>query len=143
MSENSTKEQASPATLSRLSPVNNVDLPTASTTVKTDSAEAGAFDTSGPGIASEETGLKTPGETMDVDETIAGPPQDDWQEGSWVQMAPNHAMKPPSPDSSENNRPLNVSDALSYLDAVKRQFADRAHVYSKFLDIMKDFKNQA
>ena len=39
-------------------------------------------------------------------------------------------------------RPLNVGDALSYLDAVKRQFSESPTVYNKFLDIMKDFKNQ-
>ncbi|KAG7099673.1 hypothetical protein E1B28_001498 [Marasmius oreades] len=44
-----------------------------------------------------------------------------------------------SPDAG---RPLNVTDALSYLDAVKNQFQDRPEVYNKFLDIMKDFKSQ-
>ena len=39
-------------------------------------------------------------------------------------------------------RPLNVSDALSYLDSVKLQFAEQPEVYNKFLDIMKDFKSQ-
>ncbi|KAJ8473776.1 hypothetical protein ONZ51_g7657 [Trametes cubensis] len=39
-------------------------------------------------------------------------------------------------------RPLNVSDALSYLDQVKMQFSERPDVYNKFLDIMKDFKSQ-
>lgn len=39
-------------------------------------------------------------------------------------------------------RQLNVTDALSYLDAVKKQFEDRPDVYNRFLDIMKDFKSQ-
>jgi paired amphipathic helix protein Sin3a len=39
-------------------------------------------------------------------------------------------------------RPLNVTDALSYLDAVKVQFQDKPDVYNHFLDIMKDFKSQ-
>lgn len=39
-------------------------------------------------------------------------------------------------------RPLNVTDALSYLDAVKMQFQDQPDVYNHFLDIMKDFKSQ-
>jgi hypothetical protein len=39
-------------------------------------------------------------------------------------------------------RPLNVTDALSYLDAVKHQFSERPDVYNRFLDIMKDFKSQ-
>jgi paired amphipathic helix protein Sin3a len=47
-----------------------------------------------------------------------------------------------SPSAPEVNRPLNVTDALSYLDAVKVQFQDRPDVYNHFLDIMKDFKSQ-
>ena len=39
-------------------------------------------------------------------------------------------------------RPLNVKDALSYLDQVKIQFYNQADVYNNFLDIMKDFKSQ-
>lgn len=48
----------------------------------------------------------------------------------------------PAPDGS-NNRQLNVTDALSYLDAVKVQFTDQPDVYNHFLDIMKEFKSQA
>ncbi|KAF8167408.1 hypothetical protein B0H34DRAFT_644805 [Crassisporium funariophilum] len=44
--------------------------------------------------------------------------------------------------SPEMGRPLNVTDALSYLDAVKNQFHDNPDVYNQFLDIMKDFKSQ-
>lgn len=40
-------------------------------------------------------------------------------------------------------RPLNVKDALSYLEMVKVKFQDKAEVYNQFLDIMKDFKSQA
>ncbi|KAI0062716.1 hypothetical protein BV25DRAFT_1803353 [Artomyces pyxidatus] len=40
------------------------------------------------------------------------------------------------------DRQLNVTDALSYLDAVKVQFHSRPDVYNVFLDIMKDFKSQ-
>jgi hypothetical protein len=43
---------------------------------------------------------------------------------------------------SQHDRPLNVTDALSYLDAVKSRFHDRTDVYNRFLDIMKDFKTQ-
>ncbi|KAG2039287.1 hypothetical protein BDR03DRAFT_933269 [Suillus americanus] len=39
------------------------------------------------------------------------------------------------------DRPLNVTDALGYLDAVKVQFHDQPDVYNHFLDIMKDFKS--
>lgn len=44
--------------------------------------------------------------------------------------------------SPEMNRALNVTDALSYLDAVKVQFNEKPEVYNRFLDIMKDFKSQ-
>ena len=44
--------------------------------------------------------------------------------------------------SPEMSRPLNVTDALSYLDAVRNQFQDNPEVYNQFLDIMKDFKSQ-
>jgi paired amphipathic helix protein Sin3a len=37
---------------------------------------------------------------------------------------------------------VRFTDALSYLDEVKRQYADRPHIYNVFLDIMKDFKSQ-
>ncbi|KAG8818871.1 Transcriptional regulatory protein sin3 [Serendipita sp. 401] len=38
-------------------------------------------------------------------------------------------------------RPLNVTDAMRYLDSVKTRFHDRPEVYNRFLDIMKDFKS--
>jgi paired amphipathic helix protein Sin3a len=44
--------------------------------------------------------------------------------------------------SPEMGRALNVTDALSYLDAVKVQFNEKPEVYNRFLDIMKDFKSQ-
>jgi paired amphipathic helix protein Sin3a len=47
-----------------------------------------------------------------------------------------------SPAAGSNYRPLNVRDALSYLDQVKVQFQDQPDVYNRFLDIMKDFKSQ-
>ncbi|KAI6047849.1 hypothetical protein EDC04DRAFT_2886647 [Pisolithus marmoratus] len=50
---------------------------------------------------------------------------------------PCHPQKPADP-----SRPLNVTDALTYLDAVKIQFHDRPDVYNNFLDIMKDFKSE-
>ncbi|KAJ7205768.1 paired amphipathic helix, partial [Mycena pura] len=36
----------------------------------------------------------------------------------------------------------NVTDAFSYLDAVKVQFQDQPNVYNHFLDIMKEFRSQ-
>lgn len=44
--------------------------------------------------------------------------------------------------SMSSYRPLNVRDALSYLDQVKVQFESQPDVYNRFLDIMKEFKSQ-
>ncbi|CAO3666625.1 unnamed protein product [Rhizopus stolonifer] len=53
------------------------------------------------------------------------------------------STNPPSPSSNPGYRPLNVKDALSYLDQVKVKFSDQPEVYNRFLDIMKEFKSQA
>lgn len=47
-----------------------------------------------------------------------------------------------TPSQPEPVRPLNVKDALSYLDAVKMQFTDNVDIYNEFLEIMKEFKSQ-
>ncbi|WWC60485.1 uncharacterized protein I303_103058 [Kwoniella dejecticola CBS 10117] len=44
--------------------------------------------------------------------------------------------------SAPSYRPLNVRDALSYLDQVKIQFNNQPDVYNRFLDVMKEFKGQ-
>ena len=60
--------------------------------------------------------------------------------------------------ANPNYRPLNVRDALTYLDQVKVssahlinpasqltcqvQFYERPEVYNRFLDVMKEFKGQ-
>ncbi|ORY82379.1 hypothetical protein BCR35DRAFT_303785 [Leucosporidium creatinivorum] len=51
------------------------------------------------------------------------------------------ATAPPAP-AAQPFRPLNVKDALSYLDRVKVTFNDQAEVYDRFLTIMKEFKSQ-
>ena len=56
-----------------------------------------------------------------------------------VETAPPPAMESAN---GSTDRQLNVTDALSYLDAVKVQFHDRPDVYNVFLDIMKEFKSQ-
>ncbi|KAG0953193.1 hypothetical protein G6F57_001621 [Rhizopus arrhizus] len=65
-------------------------------------------------------------------------------------VPPPLAANPPVPASSPQTntggggyRPLNVRDALTYLDQVKVRFSDQPDVYNRFLDIMKDFKSQA
>lgn len=60
-----------------------------------------------------------------------------------ISLPPNqNNSAAPSIISSHNYRPLNVRDALSYLDQVKLQFQELPGVYNQFLDIMKDFKTQ-
>jgi len=44
---------------------------------------------------------------------------------------------------SPQEGPLNVKDALSYLELVKVKFSDQPDVYNRFLDIMKEFKSQS
>ncbi|KAJ3380210.1 Transcriptional regulatory protein sin3 [Lobulomyces angularis] len=60
---------------------------------------------------------------------------------SLTQSLPNTSTQ----DQSETTtyRQLNVRDALTYLDQVKIQFEAQSEVYSRFLDIMKDFKSQS
>ncbi|CAO3638075.1 unnamed protein product [Mucor fragilis] len=53
------------------------------------------------------------------------------------------ATTSPSSQNGGGYRPLNVRDALTYLDQVKVRFSDDPDVYNQFLDIMKDFKSQA
>ncbi|THH08411.1 hypothetical protein EW145_g2724 [Phellinidium pouzarii] len=75
-------------------------------------------------LSIEEDDTNTP---MDFDSAVAEPADDSvWPEDTF----------------SAGERPLNVNDALFYLDAVKKQFSKTPVVYNKFLDIMKDFKNQ-
>jgi paired amphipathic helix protein Sin3a len=76
------------------------------------------------------------------------PKQEEVQE-PLPQSAPVAKSPVPAPEQSTSSqasgayRPLNVRDALTYLDQVKVQFSDQPDVYNKFLDIMKDFKSQA
>ena len=55
---------------------------------------------------------------------------------------PRPRTAPDADAAAAQARPLNVTDALSYLDAVKVQFQDKPDVYNHFLDIMKDFKSE-
>lgn len=91
---------------------------------------------------------------------MSNPPPSGAAGGSWQQQ-----QQPQSQQSGY--RPLNVRDALSYLDQVKVrhlllreaidpavltlrvlfflqqiQFADQPEVYNRFLDVMKEFKGQ-
>jgi paired amphipathic helix protein Sin3a len=53
-------------------------------------------------------------------------------------------------DSEENTalgfqdyQPLNVKDALAYLDQVQAKFNHQPNIYNDFLQVMKEFKSQA
>ena len=43
---------------------------------------------------------------------------------------------------SGKSQPFSVTDAISYVNSVKLQFAEQPEVYDKFLDGLKDFRNQ-
>ncbi|EPY49396.1 SIN3 family co-repressor Pst3 [Schizosaccharomyces cryophilus OY26] len=45
--------------------------------------------------------------------------------------------------TSSNSRPLDVNDALSYLEMVRYYFSEKREVYNQFLEIMRDFKSQS
>ena len=47
----------------------------------------------------------------------------------------------PWSDLGGSEAPLNMSDAMNYLDAVKMQFRDKPEVYCQFLDTMQDFRH--
>lgn len=77
--------------------------------------------------------VATPAGVRDVDDTVG-------------QASNTQRSRKPSPMDPQSyaslDRPLNVTDALTYLDAVKSQFQDQPDVYNHFLDIMKEFKNE-
>lgn len=63
-------------------------------------------------------------------------------EGEPSPASPDGELGPGDDGHDAEGRPLNVTDALTYLDSVKQQFQDNPDVYNRFLDIMKDFKGQ-
>lgn len=70
---------------------------------------------------------------------------DDLPQRAKVQLTRSRRQTPiPMDDQNPQpqDRQLNVTDALTYLDEVKAQFADQPDVYNQFLDIMKEFKNE-
>ena len=48
----------------------------------------------------------------------------------------------PNPGQVQSPSKVNRLDAISYLEQVKRTYADRPTVYNTFLEIMKEFKAQ-
>jgi len=83
--------------------------------------------------------------TMDSESMPVDSPQPDVLDDTQLASSSQRSRRPSPMDPQNYNnpeRPLNVSDALSYLDAVKVQFQDQPDVYNHFLDIMKEFKNE-
>lgn len=82
--------------------------------------------------------------TNSMAEPGAGPSTAAQPEPVDVVMTESPPLMHPGPivGKAPPERPLNVKDALSYLNAVKVQFQHKPDVYNLFLDIMKDFKGQ-
>ena len=82
--------------------------------------------------------------TSSMAEPVAGPSTTVQTEPADVVMTESPPLVHPRPvvGKAPPERPLNVKDALSYLNAVKVQFQHKPDVYNLFLDIMKDFKGQ-
>jgi paired amphipathic helix protein Sin3a len=82
--------------------------------------------------------------TNSMAEPVAGPSIAAQPEPVDVVMTESPSLMHPRPvvGKTPPERPLNVKDALSYLNSVKVQFQHKPDVYNLFLDIMKDFKGQ-
>ncbi|KAF8899119.1 paired amphipathic helix [Infundibulicybe gibba] len=65
-----------------------------------------------------------------------------WQK---IPSANEPGVSPPiseSPPQDSPGSPLKIGDALAFLDLVKEKFKDKPEVYSRFLSIMREFKDQ-
>ena len=147
MAEKPAKDKAAQTKQGIMSPKRETDTVTVASTSKLGSLDADSLNqgTNQTGIPLED-GIKKTEDNMDIDEAPADQPMDDaaWQEDSTEQMAPSRTGRPPTASMSESTseRVLNVNDAMTYLDAIKKQFAGNQDVYNEFLNIMKDFKSQ-
>lgn len=94
-----------------------------------------------PPPPSSQQGRPTPGPTSSSLPPVSTPALTPGGVNTPPPQATTPSIVNPSSQSA-TYRPLNVKDALTYLDQVKVQFQERPDVYNKFLDIMKDFKSQ-
>jgi histone deacetylase complex regulatory component SIN3 len=98
-----------------------------------------AIDTLPYGVPSASGGPVVRSAPADLEADAILPPDNDLLSRVSAEM---QAGAPGGKLHGEEKEPvLNVSDALSYLDAVKREFGDHPDAYNMFLDIMKDFKD--
>nr|CAG4708643.1 unnamed protein product [Naegleria fowleri] len=58
-----------------------------------------------------------------------------------TKQAKTAATTPTQQPQQQQQNSTSVQDALAYLDLVKKTYANEPHVYSRFLEIMKEFKN--
>ena len=94
-----------------------------------------------PPPSSTQQGRPTPGPSSSSLPPVSAPALTSGGVNTPPPQATTPGLVNPSSQSA-TYRPLNVKDALTYLDQVKVQFQERPDVYNKFLDIMKDFKSQ-
>jgi paired amphipathic helix protein Sin3a len=106
----------------------------------TAAANGSVLNAPGPSLAPSQ-GFPSP-QVSQADSTRTQPiPPANQQPQPQSQFGPNTAANQAAM-VGQGQQPI-LNDALSYLDQVKVQFADKADVYNKFLDIMKDFKSGA
>ena len=94
-------------------------------------AAAGAVATPEPALGTPSSRRATP---MIVDDPPRAPVKSSLSKSRRASPAEDQNSSQP------HDRPLNVTDALTYLDEVKIQFEGQPDVYNQFLDIMKEFK---
>ena len=94
-------------------------------------AAAGAVATPEPALVTPSSRRATP---MIVDDPPRAPVKSSLSKSRRASPAEDQNSSQP------HDRPLNVTDALTYLDEVKIQFEGQPDVYNQFLDIMKEFK---
>lgn len=88
--------------------------------------------------------VQRPAQTSAPQQRTTAAPTDGATQARPNQQAPPTAVAAGAPaaapaqnqNGGSGYRPLNVKDALSYLDSVKIQFNDRPQIYNNFLDIM-------
>lgn len=61
---------------------------------------------------------------------------------TWPSSRISSSLKVKFGTQSPEDRSLNVTDVLSYMNAVKVTYQDKPEVYDRFFEIMRDFKSQ-
>ncbi|KAJ7587135.1 paired amphipathic helix [Mycena floridula] len=69
-------------------------------------------------------------------------PKDDDEEKQSGPEDPQGRFRPVGAYAEPFSRPVNVADALLFIDLVKATFEYQPHVYDEFLDAMSEFRDQ-